>query len=429
MLLRFRVANHRSIRDEAELSLVSPSLRTITPPGGDWAAATTRVAAIYGANAAGKSNLLDAIDFAIGAVRKSATAWAEREVFPFQPFLLVPTEDRGPSFYEFSLVEGGVRYDYGFRCSERGVHEEWLFSYPEGRRRRLFVRHGPENVSIIFSRNLSGENAALSSLVRPRTLFLSVAANAEHKLLKMIHQNIVQQFYYARYNEFDKNFPLAMIMQQIEREDSQKNAIALPKMADIGIVGVRTETKKISARQKAILLAALGPKEVDTQALGEGQRFLTFTHATKHEADFEIPQDDQSSGTLAWLALAMPALHAFQHGGVLLVDELDASLHPHLAAALIGMFKDSEINRSGAQLVFTTHGTAFMSPESPVTLEPAEIWFTEKDADGATELYSLAEYPTRASDNFSRRYLGGRYGAIPIIDPDALSEVLGGART
>src|SRR4030095_1213852 len=122
MLLRFRVANHRSIRDEAELSLVSSSLRTISPRDGDWAGVTTRVAAIYGANAAGKSNLLDAIYFVVEAVRHSATTWAENKSFPFRPFRLAEAAKTSPSFYELSIIVDGVRYDYGFRCTSAGVH-------------------------------------------------------------------------------------------------------------------------------------------------------------------------------------------------------------------------------------------------------------------------------------------------------------------
>ncbi|EIV94973.1 ATP/GTP-binding protein [Frankia sp. QA3] len=434
MLLRFRVANHRSIRDEAELSLISSSLRTITPPDGDWIGATTRVAAIYGANAAGKSNLLDAFDFAISAVRHSATTWAEKEDFPYQPFRLTMIEEAHPSFYEFSLTVDDVRYDYGFRCTDQGVHSEWLYSYPEGRRRRLFVRESTGGTPISFSNHLPGDKALAASLLRPRSLFLSVAANSNHNFLGRIQHQITRNIQYARYTEFDRRTRLRMVRDVIEDKDSLQKTIALLRMADLGIRGVTVRERERPTFLAAFLELASDDgderdKGVTARTLAATRKNLSFVHTTADGTEFEIPEIDQSSGTLAWISLAVPALHAFQDGSVLLVDELDASLHPYLAATLVGMFKAPEINKTGAQIVFTTHDVSFMSPSFPAALEPDEIWFAEKNSDGATELYSLAEYPTRRSDNFAKRYLEGRYGAVPLVDPDALAGVLSRVET
>ena len=108
----------------------------------------------------------------------------------------------------------------------------------------------------------------------------------------------------------------------------------------------------------------------------------------------------------------------------MLVDELDASMHPRLTAALVAMFKDHRLNVSGAQLIFTSHDATLLGHLAPVELTPDEVWFCQKGADGASELVSLAEFTTRTGDNFERRYLQGRYGALPIISPDELVHAL-----
>ncbi|WP_131786017.1 AAA family ATPase [Protofrankia symbiont of Coriaria ruscifolia] len=429
MLLRFRVANHRSIRDEAELSLVSSSLQTINPRDGDWAGATTRVTAIYGANAAGKSNLLDAVDFAVDAVRHSATTWAENKSFPFRPFRLTDADNRSPSFYELSVVVDDIRYDYGFRCTAQGVHNEWLYSYPEGRRRQLFVRNGPGKDSISFSRNLPGDNALTASLLRPRSLYLSVAANANHELLQRIQHRIAYHILYAKYSEMDRLARLRMVMEAVEDPGALEQAVALLKMADVGITNVAVKDDELPRALRSLIERILdngddGKERHSQEAVQNFTKNLSFLHSAANGKEFELSQSDESSGTLAWIALAVPALRAFRHRDVLLVDELDASIHPYLASALVEMFKNPAINSTGAQIIFTTHDVAFMNPSFPASLKPDEVWFTEKKSDGATELYSLAEYPTRRTENFSKRYLDGRYGAVPLVDLDALVGVL-----
>lgn len=139
---------------------------------------------------------------------------------------------------------------------------------------------------------------------------------------------------------------------------------------------------------------------------------------------FPLSLDAQSTGTLSWLSLALPALKILRSGGVLVVDEIDASLHPQLSQVIVRMFKDPDYNRTGAQLVFTTHDTFLLSAQSDSMLTPEETWFTEKDRDGATSLFSLADFPTRADQNFAKRYLDGRYGAIPRTARSFLATLL-----
>ncbi|WP_454850397.1 AAA family ATPase [Promicromonospora soli] len=144
ILLRFRVENHRSIRDEAVLSLVRPSLTTLHPRDGDWVSATTRVAGIYGANASGKSTVVDALKFFRATVMNSATSWSLHNKLPQQPFLLDPETKDSRSGYAVDFVLNDMRYQYGFVIDRDAVRQEWLFDYPSTKHRVLFEREGHE---------------------------------------------------------------------------------------------------------------------------------------------------------------------------------------------------------------------------------------------------------------------------------------------
>ena len=144
ILLRFRAENHQSLRDEAVLSLVRPSLSTPLPKDGDWVGATTRVAGIYGANASGKSTVVDALQFFRATVMKSATSWSLRKKLPQQPFLLDPDAKGRLSGYAVDFVLNEIRYQYGFEIDHDAVRQEWLYDYPSTKHRMLFEREGEE---------------------------------------------------------------------------------------------------------------------------------------------------------------------------------------------------------------------------------------------------------------------------------------------
>lgn len=171
MLLSFRVANHRSLREPQELNLV-PAYE------GDHAAVT--VAAIYGANASGKSTVVDAYRFFTEAVRDSQARWLPGAQVPRRPFLLDHGSRDEPSSYAVDVLVDGVRYVYGFGITDAEVTEEWLYAYPRGRRRVLFER---EHMTMTYGATLTGERVAVERTVRPNSLYLSAAAQASHKRL------------------------------------------------------------------------------------------------------------------------------------------------------------------------------------------------------------------------------------------------------
>ncbi|WP_423462729.1 AAA family ATPase [Promicromonospora sp. MS192] len=436
ILLRFRVENHRSIRDEAELSLVRPSLTTVRPKDQDWVGATTRVAGIYGANASGKSTVVDSIEFFQAMIVSSATSWSLRRRLPQQPFRLASGSTPEPSAYAVDFVFEDVRYQYGFEITENAVRQEWLYDYPSTKHRVLFERDGNE---FKFGRALVGSPKLHAAATGSRTLFLSKAAGNGHELLGRLFAAFADQIVVADFSEQDRNRRLHQITEGIAEGDIGLNDVkTLLRVADIGIADVGIdesevpdEVRELSKELNELFHRHLEPEPEEHGEHGEAsaateapstarpalqvdviRRALMFQH-TGRNGVFPLPLESQSTGTLSWLSLALPALTILRSGGLLVVDEIDASLHPQLSQVILRMFKDPDYNHTGAQLVFTTHDTFLLSVQSDSMLIPEETWFTEKDGDGATSLFSLAEFPTRPDQNFSKRYLDGRYGAIP----------------
>ncbi|MEU6643229.1 ATP-binding protein [Saccharomonospora sp. NPDC046836] len=436
MLLRFRTSNHRSLRDPAELSLASSAARGAVPADKDWLRATTRVAGIYGANASGKSTVLDAIDFLVQAVANSATIWAKRKKFPYRPFKLDDHHRQQTSTYEVDFVVDGTRYNYGFESNHEGIHEEWLNSYPHARPRLLFHRVGLLDSQYSFGRTLPGQNVSLSKMVGPKTLFLSFAANSQHPLLNRLADALVGGVSYAAYNENDRNSRLRWIKQAIEDPELLREAESLLRLADLGISSIKLHQATIDDKIKqkfARIFAAINegdderPPEVDMEdILKEISSEIRFSHsgANGENSGEPLSISDASSGTIAWLTIGVPAINCLKNGQVLLIDEIDASLHPLLSSTLIKMFKDESVNKLGAQLIFTSHDVSLIGKLVDQSLGSDEVWFTEKDRGSASQLYSLHEFEVRKDDNFERRYMQGRYGAVPMVDAGRIKRLL-----
>lgn len=439
MLLRFRVINHKSIRDEAELSLVAPAMKTQAPVDGrNWAGATSRVAAIYGANASGKSTLLDALRFLRSAVVHSATSWNEPErKFPYRPFQLDEESTQRPSLYEVDFVANDLRYLYGFEAQEGKIEGEWLYSYPTRKRRLLFER-GPDLAETVFGRSVGGLSSTLTKLASPSTLILSHGHRLKHELLSTVRNELVQGLQFAEISR-DGNASRVRTLRRnlIEDKELKEHVEALIRMADLGIVSINIVERELSAEEvdkfsafyesiteSITKLAGRGVRTVE-EMLEEARFSVTLEHESSglgKTRTFHL--HEESDGTVAWLALVVPALHALRHGETLLIDEVGANLHPVLTKELIRIFKDTDLNPTGGQLVFTTHDTPLMGTLLGNTLARDEVWFTEKAPDGGTSLYSLEEFSVRSKTNFEKRYLEGRFGAVPQIQDDELRSML-----
>jgi len=409
MLLSFRTANHRSLRTEQQL-LLTPTYAE--PDGSEAAWEAVPVVAIFGPNASGKSNLLDAISYMAYVVR-----WSFRENEPGggmrrTPFALSADE---PSTYVVDVALDGVRYTYGFSIDDAAVVEEWLYSYPQKRERRIFERSGGD---FTYGVHTPESVKSLEKLVEPNVLLLSVGARARQDLLRRVYQWFAAQRYQgpsvggrALKNSIG---PLGM-------PGLQDRITALMRAADTGIDGfeIAEETDEEFAVRVANLRQGLG-REVTPRRRSR----LLFRHKCD-AGEFVLPLHAESEGTQQMFHMAISVLPVLESGGLLLADELDASMHTYLSAKLIQLFQDRATNPRGAQLIFTSHDSALLGRvQGRDVLRRDQIWFTEKDADGGTQLFPLTDFKPRKEDNRERRYLSGRYGAVPNVDDELFAAAL-----
>ncbi|WP_071931897.1 AAA family ATPase [Nocardia mangyaensis] len=459
MLLSFRFANHRSFCSEQQLNLMPAYPGDHAQPsghGGADAVDATRpvpIVGIFGANASGKSNVIDALKFMRFFVTQS-----DREVEPDSgiarnPFRLTAEEFVSPSRYVVDFMIDGSRYTYGFTIDSTAVLEEWLYYY---RRTERYGRSGRKTVA--FER--TGDEfewgpefrdrpdlGEISSFTAESALYLSTLARFKIKSTskrppslpagELASDTLHNVYLWFRRMQFtvDELYPdisLSTRMRRIAGSGSETEALeriaSILRQADTGIDGVELvrgdpEAKRAIADYSSVTTTR------DRQAFRQLQLAARDRFVFRHlgaEDGVLLELREESRGTRQMLSLAFDALPILDHGGVLLVDEIDVSLHPVLSAAILALFRSARTNPHNAQVVFTTHDVSLLgSMDGQEVLKRDEIWFTEKDSDGCSSLYSLAEFkPRNQGVNRERQYLNGNYGAIPDISFDQLAAAL-----
>lgn len=413
MLLRFFVKNFRSIRDRQELTLVASSLRDLEQSKMHIEAIgvdALRVAAMYGANASGKTSVIRALHYMASAVINSQRTWPPSGPIPVEPFLLDSVSAATPSTFEVDLVIDGTRYNYGFSLDSLRVIEEWLLAFPRGRKQVWFRRRAEQDDGFRFGKYLLGENRSIQSLTRPNSLFLSAAAQNGHQQLLPIFEWFSKRLSVVSPTYRDA-FRLSAV-RMCDTDDGRERLLRFLESADLGIVGIDAKEREIPEKLQTafrVFLKSITDAEPPTDANTIPD--IHLRHQSSDGAAIALEFENESDGTKALFALAAPVSSALSTGGVLCIDELDSSLHPVLALQVVQAFVDPASNTSGAQLIFSTHDTNLLDAD---LLRRDQIWFTEKDRSGATHLYPLSDFRPRRGENLQRGYLQGRYGAIPL---------------
>lgn len=424
MLLRFRVANFGAIRDEAELSMVAVADHAdiAVRAAADAGVKVLPAVAIFGPNASGKSTVLTALEFMRSAVLDSHQDWRPGGTISRRPFKLDPQARQRPTTLSINIICDDVHYEYGFSVDDRQVLEEWLYSYPKKRARVLFERSSSGGIK--FGPTLTGLRQNIAKLTRPNSLYLSAAAANNHEQLSKIYEWFAYGVFPLRAGtQLLDSFTIRGWKQHDERgHDALRDLL---RYADTGVVDLEIEERELtdSVTEKVReIFRGMDADAADGQMQSPAPR-VSFVHRAGQELT-RLSAEEESSGTLAWLMLIGPVLSVIRFGGILLVDELDAYLHPLLAAHLVNLFQDPATNTSGAQLLFNTHNVSLLGPSAPGRLRRDQVWFTEKDDTGATRITPLSDYRVRDKvENIEKRYLSGRYAAIPFID-DLILETL-----
>lgn len=418
MLRSFRFANHKSFRDEQELLLM---------PAYDKERPVVPVAALYGANASGKSNVVNALQFMVRAVRDSYSRWEPGAGIPRHPFKLSAAGRTAPSRYVIEASIEGARYVYGFVIDDHEIREEWLYSYPRGRRRVLFERAGRD---VDFGSTVTGPKSTIEHLVRPDSLFLSLAVRLDIEVVRPVYGWFLREFVFRRP---DRSGLAAMIATQPARARRIRDLV---RLADLGIEGVHTLEASAAGSLPPpwrlqstahYLEMSEGNRRWSAHSMNAGdqaeRRELVFVHGADGDAP-PLTLAEQSHGTVEWLRLVWNALAVLDDGRMMVVDEIDSSLHPLLVAELVRMFQSSATNPRGAQLLFTAHDTSLMGTAlGEEVLRRDEIWFVEKGQGGASTIYPLTDFHPRKGENPERRYLGGSYGAVPVLPESERGQV------
>jgi energy-coupling factor transporter ATP-binding protein EcfA2 len=398
VLLRFRAANVYSFRDEFDLDL-RPRKRGESGTQSEAA----RVIAIYGANASGKSNLLKAMSWMATAVRRSGVEWVPNGGVPRPLFKLDPAARGEASLFEAEFLTDGIRYVYGFEVSDGRVETEWLYEYATGRRRTLFLRDADAEDEYDFKgRQLKGELDQMTRLTRPNALFVSMGAQLNNLQLARIFEWFEQGLSGPR-----PALPSGLVLELplAPSGDWFQELEPLLAVADLGVVGGGF------VERGDITMGKETSDGVQEFKVGE----LRLRHRGT-DGPVTLTADEESDGTLAWVATARHVLKALRVGSVVLHDELDASLHPNLVAEVLRLFRDPKANPRGAQLICTLHDVSLLgSAHADAPLDRCEVWITEKDSMGRSELYPLTDAHPATQENLERGYLRGRYGGVPRV--------------
>lgn len=417
MLVQFTVRNFRSIRDEQTLSLVKGKGSELSgqnsfDPQAPATGELLRSAVIYGPNAAGKTSLIDALKTMKDLVTTSSTKLQHGDELPVVPFKLDRNTEGQPSEFEVIFVADGTRYQYGFSASEDRVFEEWLLAYPNGRPQRWFGRSwdvDDKKYCWDMGSALSGQKQLWQESTRQNALFLSTAVQLNSIQLKPVYDWFRQKLRLANVVGWTPEFTAS----QCEDLDSRKRILNFIKAADIDIQDIKIESEKFAAQH----LPAEMPEEIRERILDNLKDHKVYDiktiHHGLHGQLVEFDFDDESDGTQKLFAFAGPWLDVLDKGYVLLVDELHDNLHPKIVQFLVDLFHQPEINKYGAQLVFTTHDTSILNQD---VFRRDQVWFCEKDAMKSTRLYPLTDFsPRKGREDLEAGYLSGRYGALPYL--------------
>ncbi len=421
MLIQFKVNNFCSIKDTAIFSMNTAGNKEVPHSFCARDYHLLNSAVIFGANASGKSNVLKAMSFMRRLVLNRSKITQSIDKLPHEPFRLNTETENASSSFEIIFLKNDCKYRYGFEADNSTVYAEWLFVDEKGREARFFERDTESKLLYINKQKFKEGNGVKV----PDNQLLIWKCDQQDGI---VSRAILRWFQTLNFIDGLKNEPyLHFALEQMQNNEAKLELLELLKTADLGIDDIKIDEQEVFWEQlKDIPL----PAEIKQKLLEKQGSLTSIELQTSHKKYdknnqliglelFELGKEE-SQGTQKFFALSAPILDTLREGKILLIDELDASLHPQLSEAFIKLFHNPKYNKHNAQLIFATHDTNLLS--RPELFEREQIWFTEKDQYGCTDLYSLLEFrkknkgkDIRVSDNLEKHYLQGRFGATPNL--------------
>jgi len=426
MLLEFKVSNYRSIGEKQILSLIP------APKQKDHEQniilknkyRALNAIALYGANASGKSNVLDAMRLLKMMIYLSARTSSSSKL-PYDPFLLCEGWENKPTAFEILFLIDKNRYRYGFEFNAEEIQKEWLFRKSTGREVNLFEREGE---IIDVSSGYNGKNKIVDAAIeatRANALFLSTCDILNVEEAKSIIQWLKHFYIPGSLNTDIERMITAELLLNKDYRNKIKHYLSSICM---NIIDIDVTKKKSEASDLPVDMPQNGKNGF---MQGQGYTVLSkhrFYDAEKKPTANVISwewDERESAGAKKALHLSGPILETLSNGGVLIIDEIEAKTHPIMTINTIDVFLNKESNPNNAQLIFATHDTNLLSYSK---LRRDQIYFTEKNEWESTELYSLSDFvyfgekngafvseKERPDTDKEKRYIEGRYGAIPVL--------------
>ena len=404
MILEFRVKNFKSFKDEVVFSMVANDNDDTNPDAlVDFGKLKVlKTAVLYGPNASGKSNLVEAMalmsKMVVGSYNKEPGS-----PFGLSPFKFNEQSPMEPTLFEANLLIDGERFVYGFNATDKKVLEEWLYWFPNigGKARTLFER----SVDNPIKKGLyMKEKALFPSKPREDCLALTNAAHNNHEQSQSIYDWFRKKFHIVTAELHPNTTSIEFLA---DTEGSFKTFVNnMICRADFGINEVNCKKRKLDTSE--LKFPESMPEEVKKYILDDMAIETDFVHNINGQK-FSLSMEQESDGTRKFYGLLRPTKDICELGHTSVFDEFDRSMHTHLSQYYVE-FLQSKANKNG-QLIMTLHDVELMD-----LLRRDQIWFTQKNAEGVSELYSLAEYKDiRKEEAKRRRYLAGHYEAIPYI--------------
>lgn len=421
MILSFGASNYRSFASYAELFLSKRSLKANHPTDGDWISATNQAVGLFGANASGKTTLIQALYELCQLPDRSMQG--ERYVRNLRkPHKLYESDD-----VEFFLdfVYEDVRFRWELTVGTRGISRESVWASETRQFKLIFERTGGEikfGASSDISADVSGfikqGSTEWVSTVSPWVKAKDSGQYAQ--AFKWLSRSVR----YLSPDEHVGPFMSDFVLDLLKDTTWKKLTAPILRFADVGVEQISIVQQEVPTRRRAmaeklaeVIREDFGGKDFKGFTVPEQEPILIFHHAAETGKSFELELQEESTGTRLWIDTALPALYTIFSGGVLVIDEIDSSLHPLLVRELVGLFNDEELNPNGAQLIFTSHDLTLLGnfPNPAIGMDAA--WLCEKK-DSLSSLKSIDEFKLPTTANAEKRYMQGAFGAVPLV-PEA----------
>ncbi|MCU6383416.1 AAA family ATPase [Enterobacter quasiroggenkampii] len=411
MIISLKIENFRSFKEEANFDLRAATSAhlsdnvVILPKTGDR---VVRAVGIYGPNASGKSNLLKAFSALSYLVEESYSLKDGEDISCYEPYSLCQKNKSEPVKFEIDFVVNSLKYKYKIHFLKKEILLESL---------DCFYSKQPSN---LFSRDNSGwENIRFGSQFKGGIKKIPFSRNNSYlsKIGTVEEAPEIAKDVYKFFSQLicpigmDTTFSVLHLEDEKFRELLTGFAGSFLSMVDTGI----NKVSIVENKDLDIKLPDDMPEEMKRRVLLENRFSYKFGHEMEGGECAEIDIEDESAGTRRLFELTPAIISSLFINRVLIIDEIDHSMHPHLAALLIRLFNDSEVNREGSQLIFTTHNIELMKSDR---MRRDQIWFTEK-VKGASELYSLDDFDkekVKSNSPFNKWYDEGRFGGTPTIN-------------